>query len=714
MKETIMTKNIYITFFCVWCLLTVTGFEAVSQVNKKASSQQHEINAVNSVERILSDPLMPGYIQNSKLLKINDSEQDASRQNEEYKTLEFIIVPKGARQKDTLNSCNIDLSKDGNFDFMLFLANNDVMEIAGEPNWEKIAPQWDVFVNRFWPGMRRVSDWKNQIAGYKAGRGIFLIEYALERDELLLKTLVLEVRLADGKIGGVNFQDWSGHIAKQSAKHPPPPSPSKETVLRAIIESYTAIKPQALAKFGTPFKNFELIKRQRIYSRSWDNTSQSGRWGWNYEVDVRAVSSRHKNVSIKAIFEERTGKAVVGEIEELPPTLTTDGHIAKPYTFVYDQYPTWSEKDNKIYFETTRDVAKRPWWHRGSRLQSLAIWQGANKLNNDGRELLCLRPIKPLGEDLMSYAQCTLDRSSRMLQTSLPDIDNRMLMLNNEKSLLFIPEQDGNVRTELLKRLPSAAYLPREPDWAISTAMWMPDRRSLVISMKSDFDDRDLYLAHFTEENLPTLKLLPVDTSRSDNYLPKITHDAKTLAFVGKKPNTTNWQFITANIDSVTGKLSNLNSVDLTYPPVSVSWNIKELCWLVVLGSGDITWIKDFKGNLLIDKSKSIKWGEISLKPTSADVSPDGSKIAVAAELSTPQVYEKTECVVHSLIFLWDGKSEQVKPAYEPSLNGIPRYTFPNGSPWAKIVGDVKKFGLEGIADPAYFVTPPTPVKPLQ
>jgi hypothetical protein len=122
-------------------------------------------------------------------------------------------------------------------------------------------------------------------------------------------------------------------------------------------------------------------------------------------------------------------------------------------------------------------------------------------------------------------------------------------------------------------------------------------------------------------------------------------------------------------------------------------------------------WIKEENGKLSSTKTEiNLKWGEIGLKPTSAAVSPDGSKIAVAAELDKPQVYEKTECVARSLIFLWDGKSEQVTPAYDPSLNGIPRYTFPNGSPWAKIVGDVKKFGLEGVADPAYFVTPPSTI----
>ncbi len=41
----------------------------------------------------------------------------------------------------------------------------------------------------------------------------------------------------------------------------------------------------------------------------------------------------------------------------------------------------------------------------------------------------------------------------------------------------------------------------------------------------------------------------------------------------------------------------------------------------------------DVKNN----KAGAIKWGEIGFKPIFADVSPDGGKIAVAAELDKPR-----------------------------------------------------------------------------
>jgi len=73
--------------------------------------------------------------------------------------------------------------------------------------------------------------------------------------------------------------------------------------------------------------------------------------------------------------------------------------------------------------------------------------------------------------------------------------------------------------------------------------------------------------------------------------------------------------------------------------------------------------------------------------------------------LEKPQLYPQTECVVRSLIFLWDGQSTSVSPAYEPSLNGLPRYVFPaTKSSWAHIRGDAQRLQLDSSADPAYFL----------
>jgi hypothetical protein len=70
--------------------------------------------------------------------------------------------------------------------------------------------------------------------------------------------------------------------------------------------------------------------------------------------------------------------------------------------------------------------------------------------------------------------------------------------------------------------------------------------------------------------------------------------------------------------------------------------------------------------------------------------------------LSAPQIYKKTEANVSATIFLWDGKSQQVKPLFDPSLNGLRRFTFPiTNTQWTRVVGNVKRYEVEGLIDPS-------------
>lgn len=256
-----------------------------------------------------------------------------------------------------------------------------------------------------------------------------------------------------------------------------------------------------------------------------------------------------------------------------------------------------------------------------------------------------------------------------------------------------------------------------------------------MLSITNKDRDPNLYVARWEKNKPPQeLELVPVVVELGDDVLPRLTLDGKSLAWArkiykrerDKAPGEKDrWQFLLADFDAdklatkaprpepgqviyETTAIAALNthnrrSLDLPDEPLSIAWDEPNKRWLVVTRS-QVLWMREEDGQLKSEAAPALKWKNIALRPTSADVSSTG-KIAIAAELETPQVYEKTECVVRSLIFGWDGLATSVEPLYDPSLNGLPRYTFPaTGSTWARVVGDAKRLGLEGSVDAATFV----------
>ena len=163
------------------------------------------------------------------------------------------------------------------------------------------------------------------------------------------------------------------------------------------------------------------------------------------------------------------------------------------------------------------------------------------------------------------------------------------------------------------------------------------------------------------------------------------------------------WQLVVADCDAVTGKVTNRRVRDLMDEPVSVAQDTLNDRWLIVLQNNAMLWVKEEGGRFVSSRVGAMKWRGAWLHPTSVDVSSDG-RVAFAAEFSKPVVFENPSLSVGSLIFLWDGVGTEVKPAYDPILNDVSRYTFPNGSPWAKISGDVAEFGIKNFGDPTYFL----------
>jgi len=138
--------------------------------------------------------------------------------------------------------------------------------------------------------------------------------------------------------------------------------------------------------------------------------------------------------------------------------------------------------------------------------------------------------------------------------------------------------------------------------------------------------------------------------------------------------------------------------------PSSISWDKLHARWLVI-ENGHMVWIKEDGAKFYTTAIPPVIWGKINLKPTAAAVSPSGEKVAITAALETPQEYKETHVVVLEQLFLWDGVSQQVKPAFDPSTNGVPRYVFKaTGSPWAHVQGNIDDYNLQETIDPEYII----------
>lgn len=668
------------------------------------------------VGKILRDPLIAPSARNARLVFVGSKTESV------FTISRYNLVPVQAGKK-SVGRCELSTlhSRKSDTSFDLALVNDDVTRGAKEPKWDKLVPQWDSFVNRYWPNTERITDWKEEKWRFQSSQPVFVLHYVLKKQEVRAMTISLKVRLTDGKIGGIYALDFRGDWFRK----PIPPRPS--------IAKITALVPNALPKFkywpkSRTIKNLRAVASTRHHSRlgTWDTEIyKQNRFGFNTVVKYHGTTVRGQKVEVRVEYDEARRSLYVMSIQLLEPEI-----LGKPFTPAADGKPSWNHA-KELWFSSTRDVEQRPWWERDSIVLSTAVLSNSQQKGNG---VQFVRPVKPAKLDFQAYAQPLPSPSGKYLAALQGARDNELFLLDLPSGLLFFPEPAARLKSTALQQ----GARPEEIQplrLEIAGAAWLQSENGLVLSITNKDRDPNLYVARWEKGQPPQeMELVPIVVELGDDVLPELGADGKSLAWArkiykrerDKAPDEKDrWQFLLADFDaeSLTTKaprpepgqvvyettaIAALNTrnrrlLDLPDEPLSIAWDQSRSRWLVVTRT-QVLWVSEQDGKLSAQAAPSLQWKSIALRPTGADVSREG-KIAIAAELATPQVYPKTECVVRSLIFAWDGASTSAQPMYDPSLNGLPRYVFPaTKSTWARIVGDPKRLGLEGSVDPAAFV----------
>ncbi len=647
-------------------------------------------DTVSLIERILNDPMLPRSVKGARLV-LKDKH---SKREGDYLTgdsIDYDITNIGLNS--SVNKAHIYPRATNTFDISIFFANDDQIEAIMEPKWEKLELGWDAFVSRYWPGLERLDDWRREISRYRPGRGLFTIRYVLKDKDAQVFSVDVDIRLADGKIGGVSTLDKRPLLTS----NPVTLAPSQDTLLAAARKAWMDSRAK------TSLHNLRFLDKNRFIF-----LAPTGGISIHYSSNLLAETDDSKTVVINADYDEIAGKTQITSVisqEELNKL------NQRPYTQVEDTQPVWSANGEQLYFVTTRNIKGYPWWRRGTMEYSIALWRGS--LQNNG--LMVIDPIKVQTGNYGLYDTPSPSPSGRYLAGSFGGNQKQLFVLDLQAGLFFLPQRDPKWRAALVKKwhLPPN-QLTGDLPWDIKGVAWPSDENTLLIAMPFDWPDYDLFLAGHTPHKPPQLwDLKPLDVDRGDAILPCLAKDGKVIAYGHSVPQTTEqvkedkpkkWQLVVTDFDKTTAKISDRRTLSLGSEPSSISWDSQGDRWLVVTVEKMI-WVKESKGALQASRVNDLKWGEIALHPTSAAISPKDGRIAIAAELSQPQVDKKTEAIVVSTIFLWDGKSQEAQPLFNTSQNGLPRYEFPaTKSPWARINGDVKKFGLSGMADPKFFV----------
>ena len=647
---------------------------------------------------ILKDPIMPDSIRGGVLKEIPQDGRDEQNIQQVARKFSFLTYDIHSIGKtSSVQSCNMIFWDDERYHLSLFLSNDERSDPLENLDWKMVTSACDDFVSRFWPGSSRQNDYQKALENFQPGRGVFTLEYELKQENFVSSSVSIDVRLSDGKLGGLKVIDYRPYISRLLQDPATPPKLADKELLTVIDTAITSRIKQG----DLPFSGINKLKIKELSRRYGKPLAIGSPKDGKVETFISDLivlgdSNDGETFRIELEYDEIKKRIFISDVQVYD---IENGGSGRPLTTVADSKPFWSVDGNELYFVTTRDVEKRPWWQRDSILKSIAVMRA-----NDKNRVTLLRPIRPIRDDFFSYGLVSVPGVSPFLMASLDGTDNQLILIDKEKGQCVLPKQSNSWKNNMLKSLPSAAYLPREVDWIISSGSKSHTGQGALLSMCYGWPDYDIYSIQEADTGVPEFDLFPIATDRKEEMFPSLSGDDKLLSYVQGGEETNNWQFIVADYDNIELKMSNKRTVDLPEAPTSVSWDDNSHRWLVVLKSGQMVWVSNDNGKLSVGRINPLKWGELSLRPMSADVSLQGNKIALAAELGKPQTFKDSECIVHTLIFLWDGKSSQVLPAYDPSLNGIPRYTFLDGSPWAKVEGDVQKYGLSGIADPAYFI----------
>lgn len=666
--------------------VTVLANFSFENQSKAADTSQQPANdtvqqqaTLQMLESILGDPMLPTNVHGLHL------QQNTQRRKG---ILPYVLVDPNDLRSNSVNQAHLFPRGGGAFDFDLFLANDDQTMGAKEPDWAKLEPQWDAFVARYWPGLERVSDWRREILRYRPGRGLFTIQYALKDKEAEVFRVMLDIRLSDGKIGGVATSDVRPLLAGQ----PVISAPSPEALLASFRQAWTATNTT------TPIHNL------RFYDRSRDIfPDPQGGARFIYQINILAEDEKNQELIINASYDEKAGTTKIGPVstqEELNQL------HQQPYTNVADTKPAWSSDGKQLYFATTRNVTGYPWWQRGTLVQSIAV---AQMSGGKATSLELISPIKTMRGDYGLYDAPSPSPSNHYLSGAFGGNQDHLFVLDLQAGNLYLPQRDPKWRESIAQKwhLPPN-QLTGELPWQMKGVVWSSEN-SLLVSMLFDWPDYDLFLLKHQPAKPPQeWDLSPLDVDRGEAILPCLAQSGKVVAYGHSVPQTRSevkedkpkqWQFVVASFDAPTAKLGESRSLNLSSEPLSIAWDSINNRWLVVT-QREMLWAKEVKGQLQSLPITGLKWNETPLHVTAAAISPQDGKVAIAAELATPKIYEQSKCVVQATIFLWDGKTSQVQPLFDPSVNGLPRYIFPESkNSWAKIVGDVKKFGLSGIVD---------------
>jgi hypothetical protein len=534
-------------------------------------------------------------------------------------------------------------------------------------------------------------------------------------------TISLKVRLTDGKIGGIYALDFRGDWFRK-------PIPS-----RPSIAKITALVPNALPKFkywpkSRTIKNLRAVASTRHHSRlgTWDTEIyKQNRFGFNTVVKYHGTTEARQKVEVRVEYDEARRSLYVMSIQLLEPEI-----LGKPFTPAADGKPSWNHAKNCGF--PLPEMLSRDLGGSGTQLFFLLLSNLTLNRRVTGFSLC--------GRSASQARFSGLRSTTTVPEREIPGCSSRrarqraFLLDHSKRPPLFFPEPAARLKSTALQQ----GARPEEIQplrLEIAGAAWLQSENGLVLSITNKDRDPNLYVARWEKGQPPQeMELVPIVVELGDDVLPELGADGKSLAWArkiykrerDKAPDEKDrWQFLLADFDaeSLTTKaprpepgqvvyettaIAALNTrnrrlLDLPDEPLSIAWDQSRSRWLVVTRT-QVLWVSEQDGKLSAQAAPSLQWKSIALRPTGADVSREG-KIAIAAELATPQVYPKTECVVRSLIFAWDGASTSAQPMYDPSLNGLPRYVFPaTKSTWARIVGDPKRLGLEGSVDPAAFV----------